>query len=1512
MDKVAQIGTTDYYSLQEAVNAVTNGGTIKMRTDITLAEAVIIASGESKSFTLDIRGNTLDSGSSPAIEHRGVGTLTIFDSEGYGRITSITAGSGTILLIGGSLAISGGTVENTAAGNGISNDGSGRVSILCGRSTIRGGNMAMNVAPDLSSYTDVKITASSTSTSGKDASEIILEYIDTDAEVQAYKFLRFEQGLHNVVRIGSKGYTSLQGAVYAATNGDTIELLEDITLADTVIISASSLKSFTLDLRGKTLDGSTNTAIKNASYGTLTITDTGKGGMITSANTNITNGTLYVYQGSLVVSGGTVENTSSGGSTIVSNSEGTVSVTGGTVRATEGTAIYNGNTGKVTIDGVATVISTKADSGFVPASDTGTIYLKDGLADIPVLEITGGTVENTTTGIAIYNNGTGKIKISGTAIVKGSKVDSGTVSTSDTGTIYLKEGVAGNTVLEIKGGSIENTTSDNAIYNTGSGNVSISSGMVSANNGTAICNHSTGKIIISGTSTIRGGTMAMNVVPDLSYYSNVQIMASINNADGIDASEISRDSIDTDGKVQVYKYLKLGEAKVAQIGTTSYTSLKAAIDAVPDGGTIELLRNITLTAAVATGNNSFTLDLKGKTMDGGVNTAIDHWGKGTLTITDTVGDGKIISTYKDGATIVNSGTLNIAGGTVIGSTGTAINNYKKVIISGGTVKNISEGRGIFNFEAVEVTGGMVSAENGIAIDNFGYGSSVNASGGTVSAKGDYAMLNRGEGKITISDTALVTNEGTRATIYLMHDNPYGYTLTIKGGTVENTGEGEAINNSGYGHVEIFGGTVSSTAGTAIYTLIGTSEVFILEGTSTIIKGGYRTMNKFPVFYEYDNVRIRVSKTDGTDTSEVLLWYFLTDKKKFESYKYLRFEPATVPDPPTNLGATPLNGCLSLTWDAPANNGGREIIGYKISTDNGSSWTVTYSIYNPRNVYDLTNGASYTVLVRAFNEIGDGPVSDSITVTLPVPTYTIKGSIKDRDTNSGIPGAVVQLMNGNSKVGSPVFTDSNGDYTIFNVIGGTYSIEVSSDGYDSGTVSSFYVSYNATNKNLMLTLIPAPVIINPEESSPPIGNDDNESSPVGDPGNSPVSEIGYSPVDDKGNTLKNDKRNITVIITEKNLADALDKAMADANKKGNEQKEITLVLNVSTGNKNANNVTINLPKVVQETIINSKVEGIIVVVDNPDIRIGMDLATIKEINKQAGSDVKIIVTRSGKLIGSAKKAIGSRPVFDLKVNYGSGKSIQNFGEGSISIAIPYTLGTKEKAGNVCAVYVDNKGKVHWLSNSVYDSTSKMLRFSTSHFSTYGVGYIQEAYELTDISTHWAKDDIEFVVSRGLISGTSTTTFSPNTAMTKGVFVTALGQLADADVSRYRKSSFTDVRNDAYYMGYIEWAYQNNILSGTGNGNIIPNQPITREQMAVIMQKYAKVIGFTLPKIYEEISFADSAKISTDAKEAVKQLQMAGVISSNNDNRFDPQRTATRAEVSAVLRRFVELVISSVTM
>jgi len=132
-----------------------------------------------------------------------------------------------------------------------------------------------------------------------------------------------------------------------------------------------------------------------------------------------------------------------------------------------------------------------------------------------------------------------------------------------------------------------------------------------------------------------------------------------------------------------------------------------------------------------------------------------------------------------------------------------------------------------------------------------------------------------------------------------------------------------------------------------------------------------------------------------------------------------------------------------------------------------------------------------------------------------------------------------------------------------------------------------------------------------------------------------------------------------------------------------------------------------------------------------------------------------------------------------------------------------------------------------------------------------------------------------------------------------------------MSGYTTSSFIDVADTSPAMPYIEWAVQNKIVQGTGNNQFGPNRSISRQDMAVIMVNYAKATGYTLPVSRQAVTFADDAKISAYAKDAVKAIQQTGVISGKQNNLFDPQGNTTRAEASTILRRFVELVIDEGT-
>ncbi|KAF5067785.1 S-layer homology domain protein [anaerobic digester metagenome] len=172
--------------------------------------------------------------------------------------------------------------------------------------------------------------------------------------------------------------------------------------------------------------------------------------------------------------------------------------------------------------------------------------------------------------------------------------------------------------------------------------------------------------------------------------------------------------------------------------------------------------------------------------------------------------------------------------------------------------------------------------------------------------------------------------------------------------------------------------------------------------------------------------------------------------------------------------------------------------------------------------------------------------------------------------------------------------------------------------------------------------------------------------------------------------------------------------------------------------------------------------------------------------------------------------------------------------------------------------------------------------------------------TDISSHWAKADIESVISKKLFSGTSDATFSPDTAMTRGMFVTVLGRLSGDDVSGYNSGKFQDVGANQYYAKYIGWANAKGIVSGVTATTFQPDVPVTCEQATAILVKYMQA---------KEITFRTNGAtpkmdtVSPWAKESVEKAGLAGIISSQNTNGHQFKSSATRADVASMVMNMV---------
>ena len=142
------------------------------------------------------------------------------------------------------------------------------------------------------------------------------------------------------------------------------------------------------------------------------------------------------------------------------------------------------------------------------------------------------------------------------------------------------------------------------------------------------------------------------------------------------------------------------------------------------------------------------------------------------------------------------------------------------------------------------------------------------------------------------------------------------------------------------------------------------------------------------------------------------------------------------------------------------------------------------------------------------------------------------------------------------------------------------------------------------------------------------------------------------------------------------------------------------------------------------------------------------------------------------------------------------------------------------------------------------------------------------------------------------------------MTRAMFAQVLLNL-DGGSPSFTTSSFDDVSTTAWYFAAVEWAAQQGVVLGVGEGTFDPGRPITREQMAVMLYRFVNAMEIELPQV-ETAAFTDQASISVWAVDAVRAIQAAGIIVGRPDGSFDPQTTATRAEVATIFARFLDLI------
>lgn len=355
-------------------------------------------------------------------------------------------------------------------------------------------------------------------------------------------------------------------------------------------------------------------------------------------------------------------------------------------------------------------------------------------------------------------------------------------------------------------------------------------------------------------------------------------------------------------------------------------------------------------------------------------------------------------------------------------------------------------------------------------------------------------------------------------------------------------------------------------------------------------------------------------------------------------------------------------------------------------------------------------------------------------------------------------------------------------------------------------------------------------------------------------------------------------------------------------------------------------TVKLPAAALEDIAkaaadgDNDVDGLAIKLDSGTVEFDAD--ALEAIADQAsGSTIELKLEKSSAngLSSSQKDAVKDMDIhghFDLTLN--GGKAITDFKGGKVSVKIPFAVPSGKEAANFVVIYVANDGSVEEMRTNC---SGGYISFTTDHFSKYVIAYkapepvepVQEtpvaadcdggsncpAHKFTDVNTSlWYHKAVDYAINNSLMSGVGENTFSPNANLSRAMLAQILYNLAGRPAAA-GTSDFNDVAEGMWYTNAIAWAAENGVVSGLGNGKFGPNDNITREQLAVMLYRYAgsPAAGGSLD------GFADAGKVSGYAQNGFVWATSNGVMSGKGGGMLDPQGLATRAEVAQMLYNYL---------
>lgn len=235
--------------------------------------------------------------------------------------------------------------------------------------------------------------------------------------------------------------------------------------------------------------------------------------------------------------------------------------------------------------------------------------------------------------------------------------------------------------------------------------------------------------------------------------------------------------------------------------------------------------------------------------------------------------------------------------------------------------------------------------------------------------------------------------------------------------------------------------------------------------------------------------------------------------------------------------------------------------------------------------------------------------------------------------------------------------------------------------------------------------------------------------------------------------------------------------------------------------------------------------------------------------------------------------------------------------------------------------DNAG--YWANLYHYDEDTEAMNFEAaaeidadgsvslplSHASQYAIVIDDHSHAATDVSeiftdvpaNHWAQAAIQYVYDNGLMTGVSDTAFAPEATTTRAMIVSMLARMEN--VTSAADAGFADVTASDWYATAVNWAAANGIVNGISDDTFAPNDPITREQLAAMLMNYAQYKGLDVSARADLSHYSDAENISSWANDVLSWAVAEGLLTGVTDDTIAPQVHATRAQVAAILQRFL---------